>query len=146
MSAGEPEERGATNSPLRVAVIGLGAMGLPMASRLATMFAVTGFDPAGPRRELATRSGIVAVTTAAAGCREADIALLSVRDRTQTETALFGADGVLTTLPPGSPIVLTSTVGPDAARELADKLDAEGYPLGRRPRQRRAGPGPRGRL
>jgi 3-hydroxyisobutyrate dehydrogenase len=104
-------------------------MGLPMASRLATTFAVTGFDPAGPPRELATRSGIVAVTTAAAACREADIALLSVRDRTQTETALFGTDGVLTTLPPGSPIVLTSTVGPDAARELADKLDAEGYPL-----------------
>jgi 3-hydroxyisobutyrate dehydrogenase len=129
MPARVPEEPGATNSPLRVAVIGLGAMGLPMASRLATTFAVTGFDPAGPRRELATRSGIVAVTTAAAACREADIALLSVRDRTQTETALFGADGVLTTLPPGSPIILTSTVGPDAARELADKLDAAGYPL-----------------
>ena len=129
MPAREPEEPVATNSPLRVAVIGLGAMGLPMASRLATMFAVTGFDPAGPRRELATRNGIVAVTTAAAACREADIALLSVRDRTQTETALFGVDGVLTTLPPESPIILTSTVGPDAARELADKLDAEGYSL-----------------
>ena len=41
------------DSSLHVAVIGLGAMGLPMASHLATTFAVTGFDPFEPRRELA---------------------------------------------------------------------------------------------
>ena len=116
------------NNP-RVAVIGLGAMGLPMASHLATTFPVTGFDPFAPRRELASQSGVTAEGTPASACSDADIALLAVRDHAQAETALFGPDGVLSTLKPGSPVILTSTVGPDAARDLADKLEAAGYPL-----------------
>jgi 3-hydroxyisobutyrate dehydrogenase len=117
------------DSSPHVAVIGLGAMGLPMASHLATTFPVTGFDPFAPRRELASQSGVTAEATPAAACPDADIALLAVRDHAQAETALFGPDGVLSTLKPGSPVILTSTVGPDAARDLADKLEAAGYPL-----------------
>lgn len=117
------------NSSPHVAVIGLGAMGLPMASHLATTFPVTGFDPFAPRRELASQSGVTAEATPAAACPDADIALLAVRDHAQAEAALFGSDGVLSTLKPGSPVILTSTVGPDAARDLADKLEAAGYPL-----------------
>jgi 3-hydroxyisobutyrate dehydrogenase len=113
----------------RVAVIGLGAMGLPMATHLATAFPVTGFDPFEPRRELAAQSGIATEATPGGACPNADIALLAVRDHAQAESALFGPDGVLSTLKPGSPIILTSTVGPDAARDLADKLEAAGYPL-----------------
>jgi 3-hydroxyisobutyrate dehydrogenase len=117
------------DSSPRVAVIGLGAMGLPMASHLATTFPVTGFDPFEPRRELAARSGIAAEATPGAACPDADIALLAVRDHAQAETALFDPDGVVSTLKPGSPVILTSTVGPDAARDLADKLEAAGYPM-----------------
>jgi 3-hydroxyisobutyrate dehydrogenase len=117
------------DSSPHVAVIGLGAMGLPMASHLATTFPVSGFDPFAPRRELASQSGVRAEATPAAACPDADIALLAVRDHAQAETALFGPDGVLTTLKPGSPVILTSTVGPDAARDLADKLESAGYPL-----------------
>ena len=116
------------NNP-RVAVIGLGAMGLPMATHLVTTFPVTGFDPFEPRRELAAQRGIGAATTPGAACPDADIALLAVRDHAQAETALFGPDGVLSTLKSGSPVILTSTVGPDAARDLADQLEAVGYPL-----------------
>jgi 3-hydroxyisobutyrate dehydrogenase len=117
------------DSSPHVAVIGLGAMGLPMASHLATTFPVTGFDPFEPRRELAAGSGIVAEATPGAACPDADIVLLAVRDHAQAESALFGQDGVLSTLKPGSPVILTSTVGPDAARDLAGKLEARGYPL-----------------
>jgi 3-hydroxyisobutyrate dehydrogenase len=117
------------DSSPHVAVIGLGAMGLAMASHLATTFPVTGFDPSAPRRELASQSGVTAEATPAAACPDADIALLAVRDHAQAEAALFGSDGVLTTLKPGSPVILTSTVGPDAARDLADKLEAAGFPL-----------------
>jgi 3-hydroxyisobutyrate dehydrogenase len=116
------------NSP-RVAVIGLGAMGLPMATHLATTFPVTGFDPFEPRRELAEQAGIAAKATPGAACTDADIALLAVRDHAQADAALFGPDGVLSTLRPGSPVIATSTVGPDAARDLAEKLEAAGYPL-----------------
>ena len=100
-----------------------------MATHLATTFAVTGFEPFAPRREQAEQAGIRAESTPAAACRHADMALLAVRDQEQAETALFGSDGVVETLPRGAPVILTSTVGPDGARELADKLTTAGHPL-----------------
>jgi 3-hydroxyisobutyrate dehydrogenase len=112
-----------------IAVIGLGAMGLPMATHLATAFSVTGFDPFEQRRQLAAESGIVAEATPEAASKNADIALLAVRDQSQAESALFGEDGVLEALRAGSPVILTSTIGPEAARALADRLDDAGYPL-----------------
>ena len=112
-----------------IAVIGLGAMGLPMATHLATTFSVTGFDPFEPRRQLAGDRGIVAEATPEGASKNADIALLAVRDQGQAESALFGDDGVLESLRPGSPVILTSTIGPEAARALADRLEDAGYPL-----------------
>jgi len=112
-----------------IAVIGLGAMGLPMATHLATAFSVTGFDPFEQRRQLAAESGIVAEATPEAASKNADIALLAVRDQNQAESALFGKDGVLEALRAGSPVILTSTVGPEAAHALADRLDDAGYSL-----------------
>jgi 3-hydroxyisobutyrate dehydrogenase len=113
----------------RIAVIGLGAMGLPMATHLATTFAVTGFEPYAPRRAEAESAGIAAESTPAAACAQADFALLAVRDRAQAEAALFAQDGVTSTLRAGCPVILTSTVGPDAARALAAQLASAGYPL-----------------
>src|SRR6476620_8926701 len=117
------------NDSPHIAVIGLGAMGLPMATHLATTFTVTGFEPYPPRRAEAEQSRSNAESTPAAACTEADIVLLAVRDQAQAETALFGPDGVTQTLKAGSPVILTSTVGPDAARDLATQLAAAGYPL-----------------
>ena len=66
----------ADQKQLRVAVIGLGAMGLPMATHLATAFTVTGFDPFEPRRELAAEGGVIPAATPSEASREADIALV----------------------------------------------------------------------
>ena len=112
-----------------IAVIGLGAMGLPMATHLASRYTVTGFDPFEPRRELARNEGIMAEATPRDASRNADIALLAVRDNSQAESALFSQDGVLESLKPGSPVILSSTVGPAAARALAERLGDAGYPL-----------------
>jgi len=112
-----------------IAVIGLGAMGLPMATHLASAFSVTGFDLFAARRDLAEESGVVAQATPAEASKNADIALLAVRDHPQAESALFGPAGVIESLTPGSPIILTSTVGPEAARSLAARLHDAGYPL-----------------
>lgn len=117
-----------SDSP-RVAVIGLGAMGLPMATHLASAFPVVGFEPYAARRAQAEETGIGVESTPAAASKDADVVLLAVRDAAQAEDALFGPDGVLETLPPSSPVILTSTVGPDAARELATRLAAAGHPL-----------------
>jgi 3-hydroxyisobutyrate dehydrogenase len=117
------------NNGPHIAVIGLGAMGLPMATHLASAFSVTGYEPYLPRREQAEAVGINTEPTPAAACTEAGIALLAVRDEAQAEEALFGPDGVIETLPRAAPVILTSTVGPDAARGLAERLAASDHPL-----------------
>jgi 3-hydroxyisobutyrate dehydrogenase len=100
-----------------------------MATHLATAFSVTGFDPFEPRRQLATERGIAAEATPEGASRNADIALLAVRDQSQAESAIFDKDGVLQSLRPGAPVILTSTIGPEAARGLADRLEDAGHPL-----------------
>ncbi|MBO8191328.1 NAD(P)-dependent oxidoreductase [Streptomyces oryzae] len=112
--------------PPRTAVIGLGAMGLPMARRLATRLPVSGYDIAADRRALLAADGGTDAASPAEAARDAEVVLLAVRDRTQLEEALFGADGAAAALHPGAVTVLTSTVGPDAARAIADRLAGQG--------------------
>lgn len=89
-----------THSP-HIAVIGLGAMGLRMATHLATKFTVSGFEPHAPRRAEAEAAGVTRASTPGTACAKAHIALLAVRDQAQAETALFGRDGITTTLAGG---------------------------------------------
>ena len=56
-----------------VAVLGLGAMGLPMAMNLAERFPVRGFDVVAERRALAERAGVVPTGTAAEAVAGADV-------------------------------------------------------------------------
>ncbi|MFT0846980.1 NAD(P)-dependent oxidoreductase [Actinomycetaceae bacterium L2_0104] len=109
-----------------IAVLGLGAMGLPMATRLAEKFAVRSFDIASSRMELAKEAGVAPTGSAREAATGADIVLLAVRNRAQLDAALFGDDGVTDVLKPGATIVLTSTVGIEAVREVAVQLDALG--------------------
>jgi 3-hydroxyisobutyrate dehydrogenase len=106
----------------RVAVIGLGAMGLPMALHLAGAFPVTAFDVAEERRGAAEAGGVTAAGSPADAAAAADVALLAVRDEAQARAALFGPDGVVGALRAGGAVVLTSTIGPEAARDLAAAL------------------------
>ncbi|MEW1722429.1 NAD(P)-dependent oxidoreductase [Streptomyces sp. NPDC093109] len=111
-----------TAVPPRTAVIGLGAMGLPMARHLAGALPVTVFDISAERRALAAADGAAEATTPADAARDADVVLLAVRDQAQVDSALFGPDGVAPALRAGAVVVLTSTVGPDAARATATAL------------------------
>lgn len=77
-----------------VAVLGLGAMGLPMATNLAERFPVRGFDVVAERRALAERAGVVPTGTAAEAVAGADVVLIAVRDRAQLEQLLFGETGI----------------------------------------------------
>ncbi|MBT1035483.1 NAD(P)-dependent oxidoreductase [Canibacter sp. lx-45] len=106
------------------AVIGLGAMGLPMASNLAKTFEVRGYDIAPERVRLAIENGIVAAESAAAAVSGADTVLLAVRNQAQLEQVLTGADPILPQMESGATLILISTVG-DEAIAWADPLLAE---------------------
>lgn len=105
-----------------VAVLGLGAMGLPMATRLATGLRVHGFDIAPARLTLAEEQGVQPFPSAREAVAEADAVLLAVRDQYQLDDVLFGETGIATALRPGSVVILTSTVGTAGIRPVADRL------------------------
>jgi 3-hydroxyisobutyrate dehydrogenase len=112
-----------------VAVLGLGAMGLPMAARLAARFAVSAFDVNSERRALAVAAGVQSRSSAGSAASGADVVVLAVRNAEQLDAVLFGADGVVHRLQQGCAVVLTSTVGTDAARVTAARLADAGVHL-----------------
>ena len=112
-----------------VAVLGLGAMGLPMARCLSSTFAVRCFDVAPDRRALAQADGLAVCGSASEAANGAQVAVVAVRNQAQLDSLLWGEDPVAGSLAEGGAVVLTSTVGIDAVREVAAKLSAEGLYL-----------------
>ncbi|MGX1479782.1 UNVERIFIED_CONTAM: 3-hydroxyisobutyrate dehydrogenase [Streptomyces canus] len=111
----------------RTAVIGLGAMGMPMARRLAGELTVSVYDIAADRRAvIAASEGARDAASPAEAARDADVVVLAVRDQVQVQGALFGANGAAEALRPGAVVILTSTVGPEAARSTAARLAEHG--------------------
>ncbi|WP_104108666.1 NAD(P)-dependent oxidoreductase [Arthrobacter sp. N199823] len=117
------------NNKYTVAVLGLGAMGLPMATRLASKLTVNGFDIAEPRLKLAKEAGINIFDSAQAAARGADALLLAVRNGEQLDEVLFGANGVAPVLSKGSVVILTSTVGTEAIPATVARLADFGVEL-----------------
>ncbi len=112
-----------------VAVLGLGAMGLPMATRLATRFPVRGFDPDGGRRALGAAAGVMNCGSARDAAHPAQIVLVAVRNDEQLGSVLFGEEGVAEVLAAGSIVILTSTVGSDAIPAVVARLGEYGVVL-----------------
>ncbi len=112
-----------------VAVLGLGAMGLPMARRLALDFEVHGFDVDRDRRALAVDAGATAAPSAVAAASAADIVLVAVRNGEQLEQVLLGQDGVAPAMRRGALVILTSTVGVAAVQGIVEPLAALGVRL-----------------
>lgn len=116
-------------STTTVAVLGLGAMGLPMATRLATELQVNGFDISAERMELASNAGIATFASAHEAVTGADALLLAVRNGEQLDAVLFGEQGVAGQLKAGAVVILTSTVGLDAVPATAKRLAELGVGL-----------------
>ena len=112
-----------------VAVLGLGAMGLPMATRLAERFAVRGFDVDPGRSGLAQEAGVAPASSAREAASGADAVLLAVRNGAQLHEVLYGPEGIASVLRSGSLVILTSTIGIDAVRSIADRLSEAGVHL-----------------
>lgn len=109
----------------RVAVLGLGAMGLPMATWLAGSMEVSGFDVSAERLALAADAGVRSATSAQDACAQADVVVVGVRDGAQLR-AVLGPDGAGPGLRSGSVVVITSTVGAGVLREVAAELAVAG--------------------
>ena len=106
----------------RVVVLGLGAMGRPLAETLLRADVRTGvFDVRPEVREALVGQGATTAETAAEAARGADACVVMVQNFAQVKAALWGGEagaGVLDTLAPNAIVLLMSTVAPANAREL----------------------------
>ena len=114
---------------MRIAFIGLGIMGGPMAANLvAAGHEVAGYNrSAGKRERLAERGG-TAVGSVAEAVRGADLVITMLPDSPDVEAVAYGDDGVFAHARPGTVYADMSTIRPDVSRRLA----AEGREKGLR--------------
>ncbi len=118
--------------PARVAVIGLGSMGLGMAQALAAAgHDVVGTDVSAERRAAFADTGGQVAASASAAAAGAEAVVIGVVNAAQVQAALEGSEvspGALATLAPGAVVIASATVAPDDARRLAAQVESRGHP------------------
>jgi 3-hydroxyisobutyrate dehydrogenase-like beta-hydroxyacid dehydrogenase len=110
-----------------IAFLGLGRMGLPMATRLlAAGHPLTVWNRSADRaRSLAERGATVARSPADAA-RGANFVVLMLADPAALDAVLSGPEGVLAGIVPGATVIDCSTVGPADSRRAAERCGAAG--------------------
>lgn len=109
--------------PTKISVLGLGAMGLEMATWLAGKFEVVGFDISAERMQLARDRGLAISGGASEAAADADFVIVAVRNQAQLDDLLYGKAGIASSLKNGAIIILTSTIGITAVQSAAAQLE-----------------------
>jgi 2-hydroxy-3-oxopropionate reductase len=110
-----------------IGVIGLGVIGKPIALRLIKAgFHVAVFDVRPePVAEL-KEAGATACTSSADVAGRSDIIISLVHDAAQTDDVVFGANGIIGALRPGTIFATGSTLGPEPVQRIAAALAGRG--------------------
>ncbi len=114
-----------TSPPQRVAFLGLGIMGAPMAANLARAgFEVIAWNRTAARAEaLAADHELMTVAaTPAEAAEAAQIVISMVPDTPEVEAVLLGEDGAAEGLSEGGLAIDMSTIAPTASRSIGDRL------------------------
>jgi len=115
------------SEPLKVAVIGVGRMGGPIAGHLIDAgHEVRVFDISEDAIAALVSRGGIACATPAAAAKDAAVVCVVVFDDAQTREVITGVDGVLGVLAPGAILAVHTTVSIDTIHELARTADATG--------------------
>jgi 3-hydroxyisobutyrate dehydrogenase-like beta-hydroxyacid dehydrogenase len=114
--------------PERVAFLGLGIMGEPMAANLAKAgFEVTVWNRTATKaRDFAGAYGAHPAPSPAAAAEAADVTITMVPDGPQVEEVLFGDNGAAEGMRRGSLAIDMSTIAPTASVSIGERLAAEG--------------------
>lgn len=111
---------------LKVGVVGIGNMGLAMALRLHEGgFEVCVRDVAPAREMLAVEAGLSTAATPAVLASTCQLVIVAVVDAAQTETVLFGAEG-LTSSSRCACVMLCPTMAPADTERFASRLGESG--------------------
>ncbi len=112
---------------LRVGVIGLGLMGKPMAENILKKgFPLTVFNRTSSKVKPFVEKGAVAAKTPAEVARNSDVVITMVTASSDVTDVVFGKNGVVEGAHNDLVVVDMSTIGPTAAKEIANKLQKKG--------------------
>ncbi|GAA1455127.1 NAD(P)-dependent oxidoreductase [Nesterenkonia lacusekhoensis] len=121
--------------PERVTFVGIGAIGLPMATAVAAGgFEVTGVDFSAEQRAAAEQKGLQAAADAGSTAH-ADAVIVMVATADQLRAAVLGSgegaggEGLLARMRPGAGLIVMSTVGPEAVQDLVGPAAERGVQL-----------------
>lgn len=107
---------------MKIAYLGLGIMGRPMAANLVK----AGHDVTVWNRSPKAVDGARVAASPAEAAKNAQIIWICVADTKAVESVLFGPQGVESVLRPGVTVVDSSTIAPQATLEFAAKVRAKG--------------------
>jgi 2-hydroxy-3-oxopropionate reductase len=111
----------------RIAFLGIGLMGAPMAGRLmAAGFAVTLWNRTRAKADSACRRGGRVVASAAEAAGEADCVITMIENGPAVEAVLFGPEGAAASVKPGALVIDMSSSPPPLARLHAERFAARG--------------------
>jgi 3-hydroxyisobutyrate dehydrogenase-like beta-hydroxyacid dehydrogenase len=108
---------------MRIAFLGLGIMGRPMASNLVKAGHDVTVWNRSPGRDV---EGAKTAASPAEAARGAEVIWSCVADTKAVENVLFGPQGVNESLTEGQIIVDSSTISPSATRRFAERVSAKG--------------------
>jgi 3-hydroxyisobutyrate dehydrogenase-like beta-hydroxyacid dehydrogenase len=107
----------------KIAFLGLGQMGTPLATRLlGAGHDLTVWNRTPARAQPLRDAGASVAETPAEAGRAADVSITMVTDPEALEHVVFGPDGLADALGPGRLLLEMSTVGPDEIRSIAERL------------------------
>lgn len=115
---------------MRVAFIGLGTMGGPMARRLLDAgFSLAVHNRTREREVPLVEAGAVRAATPAEAAAGADIVITMVSDTPDVESVVLGEHGAIHGIKNGAVLIDMSTISPGATREIAARLGEKGVSM-----------------
>ena len=109
----------------RIAFLGLGKMGAPMAARLLSAgHELTAWNRSPEKADPLIEQGATAASSPADALTNADIVITMLATPEALTEVLFGRDGAADAMRSGQTLIEMSTVGPATIRELTSKLPA----------------------
>lgn len=113
--------------PPRIALLGTGLMGAPMARRLiAAAFDVAVWNRTPAKAEPLAADGATVAGTAAEAVAHAAVVITMLSDGPAVTDALFGAGRAAEALAPGALVIDMSSIPPGVARDHAQRLGSHG--------------------
>ena len=111
---------------MNIGFIGLGVMGRPMAGHLIDAGHTLYLSRVKEASQHLVEKGGMAKDTAKAVAEASEVVILMLPDTPDVEAVLFGADGVVAGLKPGSLVIDMSSISPIATKEFAARVEAKG--------------------